>query len=110
MRLGILSFLCLLLCSRGLSHAEELRVAVEVRAEALGESDRTRYETLQRQLSDLFNRTHWTDLIYQDEERIEATFTLILLERKGEGDYTAEVVSSPPVALSTTPTIRRRPS
>ena len=66
MRLGILSFLCLLLCSRGLSHAEELRVAVEVRAEALGESDRTRYETLQRQLSDLFNRTHWTDLAYQD--------------------------------------------
>lgn len=94
MRLGILSFLCLLLCSRGLSHAEELRVTVEVRAEALGESDRTRYETLQRQLSDLFNRTHWTDLVYQDEERIEATFTLILLERKGEGDYTAEVVVS----------------
>ena len=69
-------------------------MAVEVRAEALGESDRTRYETLQRQLSDLFNRTRWTELSYQDGERIEATFTLILLEHRGEGDYTAEVVVS----------------
>ena len=94
MRFRLLFLLSLLLYYRGLSHAEELRVAVEVRAEALGESDRTRYETLQRQLSDLFNRTRWTELSYQDEERIEATFTLILLEHRGEGGYTAEVVVS----------------
>ncbi|MDY6122701.1 MAG: DUF4835 family protein [Porphyromonas sp.] len=70
---------------------QELNAKVSVNIEALGSTDRSQYEELERKLTELLNNTRWTHATFSPAERIDCSFSLNLLTRKDETKYTAEI-------------------
>lgn len=86
--LGLLAVVC---CLGEQGQAQEFQARVEVHADALGEAGRRLSEPLQRQLTELINRTAWTGLRYSEEERIPLTLILTITGRQDEQLLTGEL-------------------
>lgn len=71
--------------------AQELRATVRISTEALGVVERSQFETLERQLTDLLNNNRWTGLSFSSAERIPCTFALKINEAKEGERYQAEL-------------------
>ncbi len=71
--------------------AQELQANVSISTENLGAVEQSQYKELENQLSDLLNKTHWTKLSYNKQERIPCSFSLKLNEVKDNNKYQAEL-------------------
>ncbi len=74
--------------------AQELQARVSISTESLGAVERSAYKDLERQLSDLLNKTRWTKIDYKKQERIPCSFSLKLTELKDNNKYQAELAIS----------------
>ncbi len=82
--------------------AQELEARVKISTENLGAVEQSQYRDLENQLSELLNKTHWTDLAYTKRERIPCSFSLKLTELKDNNKYQAELsVSASRTAFNT---------
>lgn len=83
--------------------AQELRANVHISTEALGTIERSKYQTLEKQILNLLNETRWTNLSYLPNERIICTFALNILEVDQDIHHVGELsVTASRVAYGTT--------
>jgi hypothetical protein len=61
-----------------LGHAQELNATVTIDAEQTGQPNAQVFRTLKDQLTELLNETQWTNKSFNNQERIDCNFTLIL--------------------------------
>ncbi|MDO4692361.1 MAG: DUF4835 family protein [Porphyromonadaceae bacterium] len=87
---GLLLVLLGVLVPRALS-AQELRATVRISTEDLGAVERSQFEALERQLTDLLNNQRFTGLSYAPAERIPCSFALKITEAKDADKYQAEL-------------------
>lgn len=71
--------------------AQELRATVRVSTDALGSIDRSKYESLEKQIHSLLNTTKWSKLRYAPNERIVCNFSLNLLNVEDDLKHRAEL-------------------
>lgn len=74
--------------------AQELAATVNINTTKLGSADAEVFSTLQRDLSELLNRTRWTRYIFAPEERIPCHFYLEIQGRSDQGAYKAHLTVS----------------
>lgn len=82
--------------------AQEFMATVQVDYSQVPGSNTQVYKTLERSLSDFINTTRWTDGRFKVNEKIEANFIIIIMEKNGN-DYKArlQIQSRRPVFNST---------
>lgn len=71
--------------------AQELNAKVSINTNALGPVDKEQFNELQKQIFELLNTTRWTHTTFSPAERIDCNFTINLLTKKGDNQYTAEL-------------------
>ncbi|NPA46006.1 MAG: DUF4835 family protein [Chlorobi bacterium] len=70
--------------------AQEFKATVTVDASALPTSNLPVFKTLEKDLTTLINKRHWTKKIFRPEERIECNFYIVLHKVEGN-NYEAEL-------------------
>ncbi len=82
--------------------AQEFNALVIVNAEQTGESNQQIFKTLERDLTEFINETSWTNKVYANQERIDASFNIIVSEYDSDM-FTAsiQIQASRPVFGST---------
>ena len=76
MRKFCILLICLMLANLG--HAQELNATVTIDAEQTGQPNAQVFRTLKDQLTELLNETQCTNKSFNNQERIDCNFTLIL--------------------------------
>ncbi|MCP9199746.1 DUF4835 family protein [Gramella sp. GC03-9] len=93
----ILSFILILL-SLQVTKAQELNCEVIINAEQTGQANLSVFKTLQRALTEFVNQTNWTDVKFQDHERINCSMFITISSFEGESfNGSIQVQSSRPV-------------
>ncbi|MDT0646062.1 DUF4835 family protein [Zunongwangia sp. F260] len=96
MRSFLIFFLCFI--SFSLVSAQELNCEIVINAEQTGQSNLSVFSTLQRSLSDFVNQNTWTNLEFENNERINCSMFITINSFEGESfSGTIQVQSSRPV-------------
>ena len=87
------SFLLILIAltigvQRGLA---ELNATVRITVPKLQTADPKIFKTLEQQVFDFFNNQSWTDLEYEEEEKIECAFQINITEELSQNTFKADV-------------------
>ncbi|MDT0644356.1 DUF4835 family protein [Zunongwangia sp. F363] len=93
-------FLVIIFCLAGLQSmmAQELNCEIIINAEQTGQSNQSVFRTLQRSLTDFVNQSTWTNLEYEDQERINCSMFITINSYEGESfTGSIQVQSSRPV-------------
>lgn len=78
--------------------AQEINAQIFVNAEQTGVSNLQVFRTLERDLKEFINETSWTNKVYANQERIEASFIIIVSEYDSDNfSATIQVQASRPV-------------
>ncbi len=95
----LLSLVSLCLFSFGTSRAQELNVTVNVNFQKIGGADQQLYQAMQTSIMEFINTRKWTDDVFQEQERIIGTITIMLDERLSANQFkaTAQIQSTRPV-------------
>lgn len=97
----ILAFLFLVSLSSQVV-AQELNAVVVVNAEQTGVSTLQIFKTLERDLTDFINETSWTNQVYANQERVDASFNIIVSSYDSDNFVASlQVQASRPVFGST---------
>lgn len=84
------------------TYAQELNAQVFVNAEQTGVSNLQVFNTLERDLVEFINETSWTNKVYANQERINASFNIIVSEYDADSfSATIQVQAARPVYGST---------
>lgn len=77
----------------GLQHvsAQELNINVKVQSPATTTADPSLYVKLEKEIRELLNNTQWTSVEYEDYERIEGNFNLIISKELSATSFEAEL-------------------
>lgn len=87
-----LFLICLLFVSYFNSFAQELKVGrISISTPSLQITDPEIFATLEAELNDFFNNTKWTDVEYQDHERIETTIQINIKEELDNRTFKADL-------------------
>lgn len=89
MRKFILSIL-LALCFSAYLDAQELNFNVTVNSKQVGGTDQRMYESLQEAVTNFMNNRIWTNIKFEQHERIEGTMVIVVRSRDGN-NITAEM-------------------
>ena len=88
----------LVLWGFGSMEAQEFRCAVSVNYQKLmtttqsyESSDKRVFDNLKQALEDFVNSRHWTNLEFEQQERLDCTLTLILSERTSATDFKGQI-------------------
>lgn len=76
---GLISAVFCLL-AMALSTAQEFNAVVQVNAQNVAQPNQPIFNTLQTSMQEFINNTKWTDKEYEDEERINCSFVIVLTE------------------------------
>ena len=60
------------------ANAQELRCTVTINSDQIQGSNKSVYNTLKQSIEEFVNNTKWTDLTFQERERIECNMMLIV--------------------------------
>lgn len=92
-----LLFLCLIGSST--AKAQELNVTVNVNFQKIGGADQQLYQAMQTSIMEFINTRKWTDDVFQEQERIIGSITIMLDERLSANQFkaTAQIQSTRPV-------------
>lgn len=90
--------IALILCAFLTLRAQEFRCTVTVNPQKLltttqqygSENDRKVFETMKQALEDFVNGRRWTNLQFDQQERIECSFTIILNQRSSATDFAGQ--------------------
>ena len=95
-----LFLLAALLCTQ--VSAQEIRATIKVVAPTLKQTPPAQIEQLEKEIESLINNTVWTDQEFSDEEKIEASIQLNILEEVSASNFRGELIvkSSRPVYKS----------
>lgn len=95
----LLSLVFVCLFSIGASHAQELNVTVNVNFQKIGGADQQLYQAMQTSIMEFINTRKWTDDVFQEQERIVGSITIMLDERLSANQFkaTAQIQSTRPV-------------
>lgn len=89
MKVRILIIMVGLLC--GVANAQELKCNLQINSEKIQGSNKSVFTTLQTAVTEFVNNRRWTDLTYDENERIECNINIVI--NSVEGDmYNAEMV------------------
>ena len=83
-------------------HAQELNCQVSINSQQVSVSDKTKFQTLQKDIYEFMNNRKWTDNKFEITERIECS-VFITFSKNTSGDYytgSIQVQSSRPVYRS----------
>lgn len=102
----ILLLISLLILSLA-TNAQELNCNIVVNADRLPDGSNQVYKTLETSINEFVNKTQWTDKEYNQNERIECSMILTILEQTGNDFFSGniQVQSTRPVynSIYTTP-------
>src|SRR5215216_2895604 len=73
------------------AHAQELNCQVSVLTPQLQESNKTIYETLQKDIREFINNKKWTNDQYLNQERIECSIIININERVSTDEFKANI-------------------
>ncbi|MFD1096537.1 type IX secretion system protein PorD [Salegentibacter chungangensis] len=94
--------LSFLLLGLGFLNAQELNCEIVINAEQTGQSNLSVFKTLERSLSEFVNQTTWTEKQVEEEERINCSMFITIVQFDGESFAgSIQVQSSRPVYGST---------
>ncbi len=84
-------------------NAQELNCSVSVNADQISVSNNQIFKTLENSLTELVNQTKWTDVDFEEHEKIKCAFTIIITEQTTPNSFKAniQVQGSRPVFNST---------
>lgn len=71
--------------------AQELIAEVSVTTPKLQETDPVVFKTLERDLKDYLNQTHWTGVDYKPFEKIECNFSINITSEQGGNTFKADI-------------------
>jgi len=74
--------------------AQEFNLQVTVNAPRLQIADAAVFRTLERDISEFYNNTKWTDDYFDDEERIEGSIQINITEDKSATNFSASILIS----------------
>jgi len=86
----IVTILSLLFLTVSLN-AQELNCKVIVNSDQLADGNKQIYKTLQTSLSELVNKTFWTNKNYKKQERIECSMILTILKDNGNNNFQGNI-------------------
>lgn len=75
----------------GLASAQELNCNLQINSDKIQGSNKSVFTTLQKSASEFLNNRRWTDLTYDENERIECNINIIINSVEGDS-YNAEMV------------------
>ena len=82
----------------GAAHAQEFRCAVSVNYQKLlnttqgfESTDKAVFDNMKQALEDFINNRRWTSLEFDQQEKIDCTFSLVLTERATATDYKGQI-------------------
>lgn len=88
MKKNILTFVLIFLF--GTTNAQELNCNIQINSDQVQGSNKSIFSTLQKSASEFVNNRSWTELKYQNNERIECTMSIIV-KKLEEEVFTAEI-------------------
>ena len=83
--------LLLFVLTQGILQAQELNARVTVNAQKISGS-RQLFESLEEELNSFVNDRRWSDLQFQEQERISCTFTLVVNEATSPNSFKGELM------------------
>lgn len=89
MRILLIVFISLVFSS--IVIGQELNCQVQVNSQQVGETDKTRFQTLQTAIYEFMNNRQWTNRKVKTEERIECTVFITLLKGTSGEEYEANI-------------------
>jgi hypothetical protein len=88
----ILWILCLMVVAPVVLSAQELKARITVNTQAVGTpADKKAFQTLQAALNNFLNNRKWTKETFQNNEKIECNFLLMITEAQGGNIYKAKL-------------------
>lgn len=72
--------------------AQELKMNVSVKVQETKIADPKVFKTLERSISEFFNKTQWTQDIYEDEEKIECDLQITIKEELSATSFSADFI------------------
>lgn len=95
-------FILTLFLTTASAHAQELKCNLQINSDKIQGSNKSVFQTLQKDATEFLNNRRWTELNYQESERIECNLNFIINTADGD-NFTAELVvqSRRPVFNST---------
>lgn len=100
-------FLLIALLSLTQLRGQEFNVTVKVNTPNIENVDAAVFTDLENKIFEFFNQTPWTDVTYQDHEKIKGNLTLTIIEEVNQTSFRAEldIIASRPVYGSTYETV-----
>lgn len=80
------------ICQSTISFSQELIVDFFINTDRINATDKDKFSSLNRELTELMNNTKFTDLNFSNRERIPIKFNLNILEQKDDRTYSAELL------------------
>lgn len=98
-------FILLFLSSITWANAQELKCNVQINSDKIQGTNKSVFKDLQQNITQFINERKWTDLVFEEEERIECSINLIINSVDGN-DFSGELLvqSRRPVFNSNYPT------
>jgi hypothetical protein len=90
MKIRVLLFFSLVFCIFSVK-GQELNCTVQVNSSQIQSSDKKIFETLQNSLVELMNTRHWTSDQYLNQERIECSILINIVERISNDEFKATI-------------------
>ena len=90
MKKGIILIFCLFLFAMQ-ANAQELQATVRIETPKLNKVDPAVFETLENDIREFLNNRQWTQESYSQNEKIECTFIINVLEEVSSTEFKAEV-------------------
>lgn len=75
----------------GWASAQELNCNLQINSDKIQGSNKSVFTTLQKAATEFINNRRWTDLVYEENERIECNINIIINSTEGDS-YSAEMV------------------
>lgn len=85
-------FVFILIFSFATAKAQELKMNVSVKVQETKIADPKVFKTLERSVSEFFNKTQWTEDIYEDEEKIECDLQITITSEQSATSFTADFI------------------
>lgn len=73
------------------AYSQEFRVSVSVNSTQLQSSDREVFQQIQELLNEFVNERKWTDVIYEEYEKIEGSISLTITEHSTQEDFKGDL-------------------
>lgn len=99
LKIFIPTLLLALLFNTGTIHAQEVNCRIQINSSQIQGTNKSVFETLQKDLFEFINNKNWTSHVYSAEERVECSFLLNISKQISVDDFegSLQITSNRPV-------------